>query len=150
LLNRRGFFEEAERRLAAARAAGQDSLVAFVDIDGLKTVNDRLGHRTGDDMIVAIARALTSVVRADDLVARLGGDEFCALITPAPGSEQIIEHRLQTRLDELNAADPRPYVLSVSIGVTRITELPIALIDELVRSADERMYADKRARAVHR
>jgi diguanylate cyclase (GGDEF)-like protein len=150
LLNRRGFFDEAERRLEAARRAGHDCLVAFIDIDGLKIVNDRFGHRAGDEMIVAVSRALQQVVRGDDLLARLGGDEFCALITPSPQDEGVIVDRLTRRFDELNQADDRTYLLAASVGVTRITELPAALIDELVRSSDERMYADKRSRDAER
>lgn len=150
LLNRRGFFDEAERRLAAARVAGHDCQVAFVDIDGLKLVNDLHGHRTGDEMIVAVARALRTVIGPDDLLARLGGDEFCALIAPKREDEDVVASRLTSRLDELNLADGRAYQLAASIGVTTITELPAAMIDELVRSADERMYADKRSRGAQR
>lgn len=150
LLNRRGFFDEAERRLEAARLAGHDSLVAFIDIDGLKSVNDQLGHRCGDEMIIAVSRALQSVVRADDLLGRLGGDEFCALITPSPLDEGVMTDRLTARFAELNQADDRTYLIAASVGVTRITELPAALIDELVRSSDERMYVEKRSRGAQR
>jgi diguanylate cyclase (GGDEF)-like protein len=150
LLNRRGFFDEAERRLEQARRDGYDCQVAFVDIDGLKTVNDQHGHRTGDEMIIGVARALRAVIGPDDLLARLGGDEFCALIAPSREDEEVVADRLKGRLDELNRLDDRSYLLAASIGVTTITELPAALIDELVRSADERMYVDKRARAAQR
>lgn len=150
LLNRRGFFDEAERRVKEARENGHDCLVVYIDIDGLKAVNDRLGHRAGDEMIVAVSRTLQTVVRSDDLLARLGGDEFCALISPSPRDEGIIVERLTRRFDELNEADDHTFELAASVGVTRITELPVALIDELVRSSDERMYADKRARNAQR
>jgi len=150
LLNRRGFFDEAERRVKDARDAGHDCLVVFVDIDGLKAVNDRLGHRAGDDMIVAVSRTLQTVVRSDDLLARLGGDEFCALISPSPRDESVVVERLTRRFDELNSSDDMAFDLAASVGVTRITELPAAMIDELVRSSDERMYADKRSRNAHR
>ncbi|MET0930617.1 MAG: sensor domain-containing diguanylate cyclase [Aeromicrobium sp.] len=150
LLNRRGFFDEAERRLEAARIAGHDCLVAYIDIDGLKTVNDQLGHRAGDQMIIAVSHALQSVIRSDDLLARLGGDEFCALITPSPHDEGVIVDRLTRRFDDLNQADDRAFMLGASVGVTRITELPAALIDELVRSSDERMYVEKRSRSAQR
>jgi diguanylate cyclase (GGDEF)-like protein len=150
LLNRRGFFGDAEQRLERARQNGHDCQVAFVDIDGLKTVNDKHGHRAGDEMIVAVANALRAVIGPDDLLARLGGDEFCALIAPSREDEDVVTDRLKRRLDEVNRADERAYLLAASIGVTTVTELPSAMIDELVRSADERMYAHKVSRSAQR
>jgi diguanylate cyclase (GGDEF)-like protein len=150
LLNRRGFFGQAEQRLEDARQNGHDCQVAFIDIDRLKAVNDQHGHRAGDEMIIAIADALRAVTGPDDLLARLGGDEFCALISPSPGAEGVVTDQLERRLAELNRAGERPYLLSVSVGVTTVTERPSAMIDELVRSADERMYAHKVSRSAQR
>lgn len=150
LLNRRGFFTAAVLRLEMALAAGRECHVAFIDLDGLKDVNDTHGHLTGDEMIIQVAEALRSVVREDDLLARLGGDEFCAFVVqPRVGTVDLSE-RLVARLDERNADHELRYRLAASIGTATTSELTDPTVDELVLLADERMYKNKRARGVAR
>ncbi len=147
LLNRRGFFNVAERRLAAAEERGVECVVAFVDLDGLKDVNDTHGHVSGDAMIVQVAEALRSVVREDDVVARLGGDELCALVVQPRSGRLDIVTRLAGRLDERNGENGLPYRLAASIGIASSTELTEPTVDELLQLADQRMYAHKRQRS---
>lgn len=150
LLNRRGFFQLVAQQLTAAHGDGHTCLVAFVDVDGLKSTNDQFGHLAGDALLVQVAGALSSVIRADDVLARLGGDEFCAFITQSPPDETDIAARLLARLDKINAEGNLDYQLSVSIGIVTTAELPDATIDELVLAADTRMYAHKRLRGAAR
>lgn len=146
LLNRRGFFDAADQRLAEARVAGNDCLVAFVDIDGLKQVNDTYGHMAGDAMIAHLADSLRSVVREGDLIARLGGDEFCTLVIAPPEGGTDLAARLRERLDRLNESGALEFTLSASVGLVSTAEVPGASVDELLLQADQRMYTHKRAR----
>src|SRR5829696_1028603 len=80
LLNSRRFLEELEFELAATRRGMRASAVLVIDVDGLKFVNDSLGHPAGDELILTVARALAGRLRASDALARLGGDEFACLL----------------------------------------------------------------------
>lgn len=150
LLNRRGFFAAADTRLEESLAEGLECQLAFVDLDGLKAVNDTHGHLTGDDMIVQAAQALRSIVREEDLLARLGGDEFCALVVrPSTGTADLAA-RLVARFDARNATAELRYRLSASIGTATSSELDAPTTAELMLLADERMYDHKRGRGVVR
>lgn len=137
LLNRRGFFAAVALRLESAQAAGLECFAAFVDLDGLKGVNDTHGHLSGDTMLVQVAEAMRSVLREDDLLARRGGDEFCAFVVRPPEGSGDVVARLIARLDDGPSA---------SIGIASSTELSEPTVDELVLLADERMYQHKRQR----
>ncbi|GAA3656670.1 hypothetical protein GCM10022237_15930 [Nocardioides ginsengisoli] len=126
LWNRRGFFEQAR-----IRWPGDDvvSSVAFVDLDGLKAVNDTEGHSAGDALIRRMATTLTTSVRDSDVVARLGGDEF-AVFCPGLGADE-----LHARLS--GAAGRR-----ASIGTAVVPDM--GQIAEALLEADARMYDAKR------
>ncbi|MBP2388876.1 GGDEF domain-containing protein [Aeromicrobium fastidiosum] len=146
LLNRRGFFDAAEVLLTGARHTGSTCLVAFVDVDGLKTVNDDLGHVAGDEVLVQVAAALRTVTRPHDVVARLGGDEFCVLVVDPPVDQRSLRDRLVARLDAVNLGRDGHQPLSASVGTASTSDLPDASIDDLVLAADQRMYEHKRSR----
>ena len=95
-LNRRGFEERFELEIARSRRDGGPLALVVLDLDGFKTVNDRLGHREGDALLVAVGTALQMSVRAEDAVGRFGGDEFLVLATvrdPA-GAHALALHML--------------------------------------------------------
>lgn len=150
LLNRRGFFQIVTHQLAAARTTNSNCLLAFVDVDGLKAVNDEFGHLAGDAMLSNVGEALRSVIRADDVLARLGGDEFCAFMIQPPADQAGVAERLLLKLDEINDDGDFRYRLSASIGTITTDELPGATLDDLVLAADQRMYEHKRARSAER
>src|SRR5204862_7408291 len=83
-MNRRGFFEAAERELARATRDGADTSLLVVDVDDLKTVNDRHGHSIGDALLIQVAQTLTRRTRRGDMVGRLGGGEV-AVVIPGAG-----------------------------------------------------------------
>ena len=145
LYNRRGWFVLAEHELERARRAHSARVLLFVDLDGLKQVNDRLGHREGDRAIADAAAVLQSASRSSDIVGRLGGDEFVLLLGD-DGQADGARRRLITALDEHNARSGAGFELRLSIGAEVWFPDEACSLDELVRRADEEMYAEKASR----
>jgi diguanylate cyclase (GGDEF)-like protein len=139
LLNRRGFALSAQATLDAAHAAGVDALLLYVDLNGLKQVNDAEGHQAGDALIRAAADTLRSLARDGDLIARMGGDEFCALAIDLPVRGQAVKRRL---VEELTARG-----VSAAIGYVEVGPASELSVAQLVDLADARMYAEKAAGA---
>jgi diguanylate cyclase (GGDEF)-like protein len=150
LNNRRGFYHLAEPALAAARRDGRSCLLAFIDVDGLKGVNDEQGHSAGDCLIADVAQVLRATLLQSDILARLGGDEFCVLITQHKADPARLRERLVKGFDRFNATGKRPYRLSASIGLMRTPATDSSTVDELLARADELMYADKKGRLAPR
>jgi diguanylate cyclase (GGDEF)-like protein len=148
--NRRGFLALAERQLKLGRRSGRAILVFFADVDGLKQINDKFGHKEGDLALVRAAQVLEKTFRDSDVIARFGGDEFAVLALEVSGhSESTIRARLDRNLKELNARDSR-YTLSISLGAARFdptSPRSPASIEQLMIRADEAMYEEKRLRA---
>jgi len=150
LYNRRGFLALAERQLKLGRRSGRAILVFFADVDGLKQINDKFGHKEGDLALVHAAQVLEKTFRDSDIVARFGGDEFAVLALEVSGhSESTIRARLEQNLHELNAQQSR-YTLSISLGAMRFdprSPKSPASIEQLMIQADEAMYQEKRLRS---
>jgi diguanylate cyclase (GGDEF)-like protein/PAS domain S-box-containing protein len=129
---------------AARDGADDDRALAllFLDVDRFKTVNDTLGHSTGDELLCAVADRLGSVLRPSDTLARLGGDEFTVLLPDvAPGEAELVADRLQQSLEAPIIIDGMTFRLTMSIGVVESTE-PARPAD-LLRWADAAMYEAK-------
>ncbi len=143
--NRRGFNTVARHALAMCRDMDRPATLVMFDLDGFKAINDDLGHETGDRTLAEFARALLKTFRESDVVARLGGDEFAVLATGVTGPEV---HRVLERLDERVARRNRgfreKYRLQYSAGVVAFDPERHHDLDELLRDADRRMYAQKR------
>jgi diguanylate cyclase (GGDEF)-like protein/PAS domain S-box-containing protein len=144
LLNRRGFLVNGSRILQDAVAHGKSAAVFYVDIDGLKAINDDHGHDAGSTLIVAAAEAMKNSFRAADVLARMGGDEFVALVIVPPDDVATITNRLRWHVDKFNAGSDLPYSLSMSIGVSRLDRTGIPTLEGLVNEADTAMYRHKR------
>ena len=122
-------------------------LLIFVDLDGLKYINDQLGHSAGDGALVDTATVLKSTFRERDVVARLGGDEFVVLVTDSSAvREADLLARLAGRLEALNARAGREFQLAFSTGVAAFNPAAPEPLEELLSEADSRMYLDKRRR----
>ena len=148
LYNRRGFLEHAQQALRAAARTKQPACVFFVDLNGMKQINDKLGHQMGDRALIATAHILAGVFRESDIIARLGGDEF-AILAAACGPEQVatVRTRLMAALEELNQSRKEPFQLSVSVGESVYDPHAPSALEALMESADRAMYEEKRGRA---
>ena len=144
LYNRRGFLALAERQLKLARRAGRSVLLFFIDVDGMKEINDVFGHAEGDAALKCTAEALETTFRDSDVIARFGGDEFAALAIEASGqNEATIRDRLTEYLKSASHKDSS-CEFSVSLGTARFDPWNPTSIRELIAEADRAMYEQKR------
>jgi diguanylate cyclase (GGDEF)-like protein/PAS domain S-box-containing protein len=144
LYNRRGFLELSAQVVRVAEREQHRLALLFVDLDGLKVINDQLGHGHGDRAIVDAAELLSTTCRATDLVARLGGDEFVVLASNVEGERiEILKDRLDRARAQLNQQTGRPYQVSFSMGVASFDPAAPVAIESLLVEADARMYEAK-------
>ena len=147
LYNRRGFLTLATQQLKLCDRTMHPALVVFVDLDGMKRINDDLGHDFGDQALIETANVLRQCFRYSDVIARLGGDEFVALAIDAPQQmSSTIQQRLYDKLAELNAKSGRRFELQFSIGIAPYDPSRAEMIEEVLARADSMMYEQKRAR----
>jgi diguanylate cyclase (GGDEF)-like protein len=146
LYNRRGFFWLANQQFKIAQRTQMLCCLLFVDLDGLKQINDSLGHEIGDRMIVDTAQLLKQTFRDSDIVARLGGDEFVIFVPVCSISTDEFYSRLQANIDRLNQENNYSYQLSISVGVTQCTLNENVSLEQLIEEADKLMYKHKRAK----
>lgn len=145
LPNRSLFVDRLGHALARARREGTTVAVLFLDLDNFKIVNDSLGHRSGDQLLLEMAERLKLCVRPGDTVSRMGGDEFTVLLENISGVADAV--RVAQRIAEQSL---RPFVLgereftvSASIGIALSSVTSLAA-DDLIRDADTAMYEAKR------
>ena len=145
LANRHRFQDQLAHELARAGRSGQPCALMYIDLDGFKAVNDRLGHHAGDLLLQQVAGRLRECVRETDTVARLGGDEF-AIILPGLKDPAIVDrigHTLLERLQQPFDLDGKTARISASIGVALWPE-DGRTPTELIHHADRAMYEAKR------
>jgi diguanylate cyclase (GGDEF)-like protein len=146
LYNRRGFLSLSERQLKITSRSGCVMGLFYIDVDGLKRINDSLGHSVGDLALMSTAEVLRMTFRESDVVARLGGDEFGVLaVEDSSLSEASIMARLRESLKTIRAQKSR-YRLSLSVGVVQFNSSATTTIAEFMFQADRAMYQAKRKR----
>ncbi|MEP6691029.1 MAG: diguanylate cyclase [Gemmatimonadaceae bacterium] len=166
LYNRRGFLTLARQQLKMADRMNRRVAQVFVDLDGLKWINDTYGHAEGDRALVETADILREAFRESDIVARIGGDEFVVLaLEETSPAEEVFAERLRRAVTQRNtqrsarraaALDARgrgafpnvqlDYPLALSIGVATYDPADPCALDELMQRADHLMYAEKRTK----
>jgi diguanylate cyclase (GGDEF)-like protein len=144
LLNRRRFRAELDQYVSFSARYGGQGAVMVIDIDGLKDVNDRLGHQAGDRLIRRVAEVLRERVRATDLVARLSGDEFAVLMpqSDTAGALQLGED-LRAQVAEGFAQSAETAPASISVGITMFGGQGGAGSEAVLLAADQAMYQAK-------
>ncbi len=147
LSNRRGFLLLAEQQLRIANRTKRGILLLFADLDGMKRINDTLGHREGDLALAETAEVLRQTFRESDIIARIGGDEFAIVAIEAEkDSAEILVRRLRENLAARNGKGVRRYDLSMSLGIARYDPGSPCTLDELLARADKLMYGEKHGR----
>ncbi|MGA8720178.1 MAG: GGDEF domain-containing protein [Solirubrobacteraceae bacterium] len=143
ILNRRGFTEAAERELARASRYNRPFVLAYVDVRGLKTVNDTEGHLMGDELIKTVADLMKESARADDVVGRIGGDEFALLLgeQTAESAEPVVR-RIRARVAEARAAMEISVPWELTIGMASFPD-DGATLEGLLDLADRRLYEQR-------
>ena len=147
LPNRTFFIERAGRLLDRLQfQPGARFAILFVDLDRFKLVNDSLGHRWGDELLVVVGERLSHLVRPEDIVARLGGDEFAILLLDVPGPEEaeMLASRIHEGLAEPFDVLGHPIYVSASVGIVLSTS-DYRSPEDMIRDADTAMYVAKGA-----
>jgi len=118
--------------------------LCFIDINGLKEVNDTLGHKLGDELIVSVAEVIKETIRTHDFVVRLGGDEFLIVFNGIDTAmAETIWERIVQVYEQINKEENRPYIISVSHGIVDFDNKRKTHVDDLINAADEKMYNEK-------
>jgi diguanylate cyclase (GGDEF)-like protein len=146
LYNRRGFVAHATDLLGLAGRMGRPAIVFLADVDGLKAINDRFGHASGDLALAGAARVLQLTFRSSDVIARLGGDEFAvlAIVDSRDGGGGIL-HRLQKNVDLWNSRSQQPFAVSLSTGLV-FMDPSSQTLEKILTEADRVMYETKESR----
>jgi diguanylate cyclase (GGDEF)-like protein/PAS domain S-box-containing protein len=146
LPNRVLLADRMQQALAQSQRRQQSLAVAFIDLDGFKTINDQHGHAMGDQLLIAIALRMRAALREGDTLARIGGDEFVVVLTDlshASDCEPLVDRLLAAAAEPITLNDTRLEV-SASIGVTIYPQDGVDA-EQLLRHADQAMYLAKQA-----
>jgi len=148
LANRRALIDQGERRFNVAVHQNEDLVCLMIDLDNFKSVNDTLGHATGDEVIRVAADTLRASCRPDDLPARLGGDEFTILMNTqglqqATAIAQRLQDEFQRRIETALAGKTVKSMPSMSIGITTLRSAAAKNLADLMSHADTALYQAK-------
>lgn len=145
LPNRRGFMRQLDMVVDRVQRYGDSAAMLFVDLDGLKMINDSFGHKAGDEALIQVAEMLVGGVRRSDCVARIGGDEFGILLAQAdePSTRETVSRLVSMIADCQFVHDGDELPLSVAIGYAMIREGDDS--DSVMARADKEMYKRKAA-----
>lgn len=141
LANRRFFLLQLQGAAARSARSTESAAIIYLDLDGFKEINDRLGHAVGDEVLVEVGRRFAGGAREGDLVARLGGDEFAGLLKPVDGIEgaQLSARRIADLIEQPFHLGDLVIPIRVSVGTALLTpDVGLSL-----RRADDELYRDK-------
>jgi len=144
LYNRRGFYLLGEQALRDAYRNQRPLVLLFFDLDGLKQVNDGLGHEAGSQLIHDMAQLLHNCFRKSDILGRIGGDEFAVIALGKPQEVGTVLERLSNATNAMNREHGKAYQISYSAGIVEVDLHAAQSLDELLEQADAAMYRKKR------
>jgi len=134
-----------ERQIKSAQRRKTSILLLYLDLDGLKYINDTFGHKEGDKALKEAAKFFKSTLREVDIICRMGGDEFLLIFPDSSLNDvPLIKERITNKLKELNKNLNNPYKISFSIGLSCYNPSNPLSIEELIKIADENMYEEKK------
>jgi len=137
------FYELAQLEISRFQRYPRPFTLVYIDLDNFKTINDRLGHIAGDNVLRAVTENVQRQIRPADIFARLGGDEF-ALLLPETGEEEARKAIARIQSNLLIEMSKNGWMVTFSIGVVTYTHVPKS-VDEMVRETDDVMYSVKTA-----
>ena len=151
IYNRNGFIREADVLYKRCLESGEPLLISFIDMDGLKIINDNYGHKEGDFALQRLASVIRDCCSSTQICARFGGDEFIILGAGALSDEaESLERLFEKRLADINQILHKPYELSASIG-TYISKVEESVtLFTMITTADEMMYERKKKKKTSR
>jgi diguanylate cyclase (GGDEF)-like protein/PAS domain S-box-containing protein len=144
-LNRRAGLIILEKQIQLCKRNNWNLTICYIDVDGLKGVNDTYGHQEGDDYILFVTNVLKEIIRESDGLCRLGGDEFLLVLPECdvPKADQVLK-RIIKSLDEYNKRESKPYRISFSYGLVKYDFDEQPKIGSLIAKADMEMYKHKK------
>ncbi|MTI70625.1 MAG: diguanylate cyclase [Firmicutes bacterium] len=143
--NRRMGLVMLEEKINEAERENRLLTVCFLDVNGLKEINDNIGHKAGDDLLKIVAKVIDNEIRKIDIICRMGGDEFLIIFSNC--SIRQAEHiwkRIVKEYNRINKVKNYPFMISVSHGLSEYKPKDKKSIDELINIADKRMYKEKK------
>lgn len=144
LWNRRAGIELLEKKLPDQNKRKTNISICYIDVNGLKIVNNNLGHKYGDELILTVADCLKNTIRDTDMAVRMGGDEFLLILNDVGKIEtEIVCKYVQEKIDKLNDINDRPYLISLSYGIIGNDEFGTCSAEDLIIEGDRRMYEHK-------
>lgn len=143
-LNRRAGLVILEKQIQLCKRNNWDLTICYIDVDGLKIVNDSYGHQEGDDYILFVTNVLKEIIRESDGLCRLGGDEFLLMLPECdvPKADMVLK-RIVKSLDDHNTRNSKPYKISFSYGLVKYDFNEQPKIGSLIAKADVEMYKHK-------
>ena len=148
LYNRRGFLTLSKQQISLKKRNNNDLLLVYFDIDGMKKINDTLGHSVGDYALTSFANLLKKVFRSSDIIARIGGDEFVILAIECTIREyNRIKSRLDQAIEAFNASENQQFHLSISAGAAPCDPDTTFTIEQLMEEADAELYKEKKRKS---
>lgn len=143
-LNRRAGYKKIDDLTSKTERKKVLFSLCFIDVNGLKEVNDSLGHEYGDELIITVSDIIRSTIRKDDFLIRQGGDEFLIILDGIDTDQaEKVWMRIVSKFEEINRNDNRLYIISLSHGIVEYKTKNKSTIDELIQKADEKMYEEK-------
>ena len=142
----RGYgLELLDRQIKLSHRSKSPLLLAFLDVDRFKSINDTFGHGEGDQVLKEVTGLFKSTLREIDIICRMGGDEFLLIFPDSALKEaSLIKERLDKDLTKLNYSLKKPYKIEISMGLSEYDPANPLSMDELIRVADQKMYEEKK------
>lgn len=143
--NRRGFMDKMEFLINSPANRNRKAILLFADMDSLKVVNDKFGHKDGDFALRNIANILTASFRPTDIIGRIGGDEFVAFaFVDEPDFISGVKDKITQLSDELNENSGKPYFIEMSVGISEFICTGDMKMEDLISQADMALYSNKK------